>query len=62
MADQPKPYTPHVAFEMDAFRVKAKQARSDAAKLITQAEIWEEAASSIDYALEKERRDQGKSG
>lgn len=62
MSDQPKPYMPHVAYKMDEMKSRAVLARREAAKLITQAEIWEEAASLIDSALEKERAAQGKEG
>jgi hypothetical protein len=61
MNDQPKPYMPYVAQQMDKFKAKARQARSDAARLITQAEVWEDAASYIEIALDKERGEQGKS-
>ncbi len=51
------PYTPHVAFAMDEFKARAARARREAAKLITQAEIWEEAAIQLDIAIGKEKRD-----
>lgn len=57
MSEQ-KPYMPHVAHTMDSFRARASQARMDASKLITQAEIWEEAAIKIEIALDKERHAQ----
>lgn len=62
MNDNPKPYMPHVAFAMDEFKASAVLARREAARLITQAEIWEEAASRIDSALSKERTAAGKRG
>ena len=55
MSEQ-KPYMPHVAHTMDSFRARASQSREHAAKLIAQAEIWEEAAIKIEIALDKERR------
>lgn len=58
--DNVKPYMPHVAQQMDRFRAKATNARQEAAKLITQAEVWEDAASLIEIALDKERSAQGK--
>jgi hypothetical protein len=61
MSDQPKPYMPYVAQQMDRFREKAKQARYEASKLLTQAEVWEDAASLVEIALDKERTAQGKS-
>ena len=55
MSEQ-KPYMPHVAYAMDDFRSRASVARMDAARLITQAEIWEQSARMIEAALDKERR------
>lgn len=54
--NEQKPYMPHVAFAMDDFKARARKARQDAAKLITQAEVWEEAAMHIDIALGKEKK------
>lgn len=55
MSEQ-KPYMPHVAFEMDEFKALAIKARREAARLTTQAEIWEEAGMRLDIALSKERK------
>jgi hypothetical protein len=62
MSDQQQPYMPYVAQQMDRFREKAAQARQEAAKLLTKAEVWEDSASLIEIALDKEMRAQGKSG
>ncbi len=59
MADIPRPYTPHVAFAMDDFKTFAKIARMEAEKLLTKAEVWEEAARKLESAIEKERAQQG---
>lgn len=56
MDEQPKPYTPHVAYAMDSFRERARHARADAFMLTKQAEVWEEAANALEAAIEKEKR------
>ena len=60
--DNVKPYMPYVAQQMDRFRERAANARQEAARLLVKAEVWEDAASLIEIALDKERSAQGKSG
>lgn len=63
MNNEHKPYMPNVAFEMDEFRALAGKARREAARLVVQAEVWEEAANRIEVALRKEQSTaQGKKG
>lgn len=60
--DNVKQYMPYVAQQMDRFREKAANARQEAARMLVKAEIWEDAASLIEIALDKERSAQGKKG
>lgn len=49
---------------LDRMRYKARHCRDEAQKLITQAEVYEEAASNIEDAIDREaqKSSEGKSG